>query len=218
MEEVNGKNGSNGDRATWRERERERAREEILEAAAHIFAQSGFDGSGMKEIAARAGISVGMLYNHFKGKEDIFRALLERYVDGMHDRGNGACAGIDSPLEQLRCRIRSAIEFYWENRNLVLIYLKMNPVRFELEASGWERITRGAVEDLMTEAMRRGELAEDDPKSLAALIIGATHRLLHIYVSEESEEKIHSIPAIIDRIVLKPLERGRPGRAEEENR
>jgi AcrR family transcriptional regulator len=215
MDEVN---GMNGERATWRERERERAREEILEAASHVFAQSGYDKSGMKEIAGRAGISVGMLYNHFRGKEDIFRALLDQYVKGMHERGNSNCAGIDPPLEQLRCRIRSAIEFYWENRNLVLIYIRMNPIKFEVEAAGWERITRGVVEDLLTEAMKRGDMADDDPKALGALVVGSIHRLLHVYVSEENEEEIHSIPDIIDRIVLKPLETGRPGRPEEENR
>ena len=207
MEEVNGSNGDNGDRSTWRERERERAREEILEAAAHLFAQSGYDGVGMKEIASRAGISVGMLYNHFEGKEDIFRALLERYVSGIHERGDGHCGGIDSPLEQIRCRIRSAIEFYWENRNLVLIYLKMNPLRLELETSGWERLTRDRTALLVAEAIKHGEIVEEDPKAVAALIIGSIHRLLFVYGNEGNEEAIHSIPDLIDRIVLKPLER-----------
>ena len=207
MEEVNGSNGANGDRSTWRERERERAREEILESAAHVFAQSGYDGSGMKEIAARAGISVGMLYNHFKGKEDIFQALLERYINGIHERGNSCCEEIDSPIEEIRCRIRSVIEFYWENRNLVLIYLKMNPVRLELETSGWERITRERTAVLITEAMKQGEMTEEDPQAIAALIIASIHRLLFVYVNEDKEESIHAIPDIIDRIILKPLEK-----------
>ena len=211
-------NGNDQERSTWRERERRRAREEILESASHIFAQSGYDKAGMKEIAARAGISVGMLYNHFEGKDDMFRALLERYVNGLHERGNSHCEGIESPLEQLRCRIRSAIEFYWENRNLVLIYLRMNPLRLEVAAAGWERMTRGVVADLVADAMKQGDLSDDDPKAIAALIIGSIHRLLYLYVNEESEESIHSIPDIIDRIVLKPLETRRPGTTEEEGR
>jgi len=211
-------NKNNEERSTWRERERRRAREEILEAASHIFAQSGYDKASMKEIAGRAGISVGMLYNHFKGKEDIFRALLEGYMNGLHERGNSRCAAIDPPLEQLRCRIRSAIEFYWENRNLVLIYLKMNPLRLEVEAAGWERMTRGVMADLLASAMKRGDLADDDPKALSALIIGAIHRLLYIYVNDENEEAINSVPDIIDRIVLKPLETGRSGATEEEGK
>ncbi|MCK4350875.1 MAG: TetR/AcrR family transcriptional regulator, partial [Candidatus Krumholzibacteria bacterium] len=209
----------NGERSTWRKRERRRAREEILEAASHIFAQSGYDKSSMKEIAGRAGISVGMLYNHFKGKEDIFRALLERYVNGLQERGDSNCSTSDPPLEQLRCRIRSAIEFYWENRNLVLIYLKMNPLKLEVEAAGWERTMRGVVADLLASAMEQGDLSDDDPKALAALIVGAIHRLLYIYVNEENEEAINSVPDIIDRIVLKPLRQGgRRSATEEEGR
>ena len=69
-------NGTNDEGSTWREREKERAREAILHAAADTFAQSGYENAGMKEIASRAGISVGMLYNYFKGKDEIYRELI----------------------------------------------------------------------------------------------------------------------------------------------
>ena len=207
---------NNGERSTWRERERQRAREEILHAAADTFAHSGYAGTSMKDIANRAGISVGMLYNYFKGKDEIFRELIEHYVTHLHEKANAACSPDDPPIDQILCRIRSAIEFYWENRSLAMMYLKENPLRLELVVKGWEEQSRNVIDRLLSNAMDRGELAHEDPKVLAALIVGSIHRLVYIFVNEGDEEALNSIPDIIDRIVLKPLETGRPSVTGEE--
>ena len=98
----------------------------------------------------------------------------------------------------------------------MLIYLKMSPLRLELETSGWERMTRDRTAALVTEAIKLGEIIEEDPTAVAALIIGSIHRLLFVYVNEGNEEAIRSIPDLIDRIVLKPLERS--GAAGEESK
>jgi AcrR family transcriptional regulator len=58
------------------------AREELLEAAAQVFAERGFQAASVDEIAARAGFSKGAVYWHFDGKDDLFFALLEERLDG----------------------------------------------------------------------------------------------------------------------------------------
>ena len=52
---------------------------EILDIADKLFAQKGFDGTSTNEILEAAGIARGTLYYHFKSKEDIMDALIERY-------------------------------------------------------------------------------------------------------------------------------------------
>jgi TetR/AcrR family transcriptional regulator len=208
-------NDAERERSTWRERERERAREEILHAAADAFARSGFEKTSMKEIAKSAGISVGMLYNHFRGKEEIFRELIEHYITHLHEKSDGACNPDDQPLVQLMCRIRSGIEFYWENRSLALMYIKGNPLRLELVLKGWEDKSRSVIAGLLSRAIERGDIAGEDPMVVAALIVGAIHRLVYTFILQENEEAINAIPDIIDRIILKPLE-ARQRRATEE--
>lgn len=51
----------------------------ILDAANRLFCQKGFHGTSTREVAEAAGVSLGNIYNHFKGKEELFAALLERY-------------------------------------------------------------------------------------------------------------------------------------------
>lgn len=51
---------------------------EILDAAEELFAQKGFDNTSTNDILEKAGIARGTLYYHFKSKEDIMDALIER--------------------------------------------------------------------------------------------------------------------------------------------
>ncbi|MDR0268046.1 TetR/AcrR family transcriptional regulator [Paenibacillus sp.] len=57
----------------------EERRNEILDAADELFGQKGFDGTSTNDILEKVGIARGTLYHHFKSKEDIMDALIERY-------------------------------------------------------------------------------------------------------------------------------------------
>ena len=52
-------------------------KERILEAALTLFAEKGYDGTSVEEIANAVGIRAPSLYKHYKGKEDILNALID---------------------------------------------------------------------------------------------------------------------------------------------
>lgn len=56
-----------------------RTRWGIIQAANQLFVKQGYHGTSMRQIAANAGISLGGIYNHFVGKEEIFITVLETY-------------------------------------------------------------------------------------------------------------------------------------------
>jgi AcrR family transcriptional regulator len=64
----------------------ESTRERILDVALELFTDQGFDGTSMREIAARLGISKPAIYYHFASKEEILMALHMR----LHDFGKAA--------------------------------------------------------------------------------------------------------------------------------
>lgn len=53
-----------------------RTREQLLDAAARIFAQKGYAGASVEEIAESAGYSIGALYSNFASKEQLFLELM----------------------------------------------------------------------------------------------------------------------------------------------
>jgi hypothetical protein len=60
---------------------------------------------------------------------------------------------------------------------------------------------------LFKDALDRGDIAKEDPYMLADVTIGAIHNLLHMMCESEREEEFNAVPDIIDRIILKPLEK-----------
>ncbi|HBF14243.1 MAG TPA: TetR/AcrR family transcriptional regulator [Clostridiales bacterium] len=58
----------------------------ILEAALELFAQNGYAGTSMSDIAARLGITKPALYKHFAGKHEILERIVERMRDMDYER------------------------------------------------------------------------------------------------------------------------------------
>ena len=52
-------------------------KEKILDAALTLFAENGYDGTSVEQIASIVGIKAPSLYKHFNGKEDILNALID---------------------------------------------------------------------------------------------------------------------------------------------
>jgi AcrR family transcriptional regulator len=71
---------ASGSEAAPRRRMTAQARREVIEAAATaLFAERGYQGASMDEIARRAGISPPIVYDHFASKQDLHRRLLEKH-------------------------------------------------------------------------------------------------------------------------------------------
>src|SRR3546814_5005037 len=59
-------------------RVREASIERILDAAEQLFAEYGYHGVTLKDVAARVGVSSTLIHYHFKGKESIYEAIWAR--------------------------------------------------------------------------------------------------------------------------------------------
>src|SRR5687768_7413604 len=53
-------------------------RDRLVEAAAAVFAERGYDGAGVQEIARRAGLTTGAIYGRFSGKAELLREAIAR--------------------------------------------------------------------------------------------------------------------------------------------
>ncbi|MCC2593624.1 TetR/AcrR family transcriptional regulator [Tessaracoccus sp. OS52] len=60
-------------------------REQLLAIARELFAHRGFEGTSVEEIAARAGVSKPVVYEHFGGKEGAYAVVVDREVRTLHD-------------------------------------------------------------------------------------------------------------------------------------
>jgi AcrR family transcriptional regulator len=58
-------------------------REQLLEIARTLFAERGFEGASIEEIATRAGVSKPIVYEHFGGKEGLYAVVVDREVQTL---------------------------------------------------------------------------------------------------------------------------------------
>ena len=91
-------------------RDAERTREQILQAAAREFADSGLGGARVDRIAAQAGVNVRMLYYYFSSKDDLFLAVLERAYEVIREAEKDLNLDEAQPVDA----VRRLIEFTWQ--------------------------------------------------------------------------------------------------------
>lgn len=79
-------------------KEAEERKNEILDVADELFGKKGFDGTSTNDILEKVGIARGTLYHHFKSKEEIMDALIERYSDRLLGAAQEVAANKNIPL------------------------------------------------------------------------------------------------------------------------
>ncbi len=88
-------------------------REVIERAAAEVFAERGYRGAAMDEIARRAGISAPVVYDHFASKQELHVRLLERHYAELREVWREYLAG-NEPVDQRMPRAFDAWFAYLE--------------------------------------------------------------------------------------------------------
>lgn len=116
----------------------EETRRQLLDAAREVFIEQGYDASGVTDVVARSGSSVGSVYHHFGGKAELYLALWERYVDRLADSAAAAVAAaradVDlSPHEQFEAGAMAYLAAVWEDREVMpVFYTGDGPPGFEM--------------------------------------------------------------------------------------
>src|ERR1700685_1196729 len=105
-------------------------RRRLLEAAEKIFARDGFEAARLEDIAALAGYTRGAFYANFQSKEDIFFALLERWVGQRVSEVNALIAQQETPAKLLRALREHYVQKTQDRRlSLMTLEFKMFAVR-----------------------------------------------------------------------------------------
>jgi AcrR family transcriptional regulator len=63
--------------------DKESAKSKILDTAKELFAEKGFDGARVDEIARRAGVNKALIYYYYKNKQALLDALIEQVKNGV---------------------------------------------------------------------------------------------------------------------------------------
>jgi len=106
---------------TSRERAKADRREVLLDAAARLFAERGFDRVSLEELGAAAGVSGPAVYRHFPGKQAVLGALLVGVSENLVAGGAEVVARVDDPAEALAAIVAFHVDFALANPDVIRV-------------------------------------------------------------------------------------------------
>jgi len=197
---------SRAERPSRAERRSER-RQQIIEAAAVLFAELGFAGCEMERVALQLGIAKGTLYLYFPGKQDLFFACVDLGMQQMQQAVNEAAETTGDPFEKIQRAIRAYLQFFDENSHYVELLIqeranfkdRKRPTYFEHRDAN-----RGPWRDLYVGLIDAGMLRNDIPvermlDTIGNLLYGTMFTNLFIERSVPLDEQYHAICEIVLR-------------------
>jgi AcrR family transcriptional regulator len=150
-------------------------KEEILDVATRLFAERGYEGTSMNDVAARVGMRKASLFYHFATKDALYEAVLDRLIDTLGAALRQAYEGVGTFAERLDAAA-----------DTTTVVLGTHPYAARLilrEVMDWGPVLRGKLLESATAVLEggaafvragqeAGELVEGDPKQLVMSSIG----------------------------------------------
>ena len=185
----------------------------VLKAALSLFARQGFRATTMRQIARRSGLSVGNLYHHFGGKEEIFGQLIDQYWQVLLDPELPLnkifnAARFPEDLEEMAAAIEQVVA---ENSaHILLIYIDVIEFKGKHIKAFYQQMAdrfAATYAERLAARQEAGELGEADP--LVAVML-ATRWFFYFFTVEkcfgvpmhfglDSHQAVHEFSKILRR-------------------
>ncbi|KQH81212.1 TetR family transcriptional regulator [Mycobacterium gordonae] len=185
-------------------------REALISAARRLWGLRGYAEVGTPEIATEAGVTRGAMYHQFSDKATLFRDVVEAVeLDVMTRMANlVASSGATTPADMIRASVDAWLEVSGDPEVRQLILLDAPAVL------GWaafrdvaQRYSLGMTEQLITEAIKAGQLARLPVRPLATVLIGALDEAaMAIATADDQQGARDEIRQVLHRLIDGMLE------------
>ncbi len=160
-------------------------REQILQAAAQVFARKGLATATITDIAAQAGVSHGLLYRHFASKEEVFAAVIDQSLANAERLAQSALAQPGTPWERI-CWITERIFPGTSLGNrpgyfMVVLHALTNedvPEHIRAQAAKQGNVIYNVIRQFISDGQEAGQVIVGDPDQLARCYLACIQGLV----------------------------------------
>jgi AcrR family transcriptional regulator len=122
----------------------------ILDAAREMFAQKGFSGTSIRDIATASGMSNPTIYYHYINKEGIILALIGEAYNTLVEELEGSLHGTEDPLTRFRLLLKAHLKVTRDLRSTVSIFNVTEHENLTPETLAYSRKVQRDIFDLYT--------------------------------------------------------------------
>jgi AcrR family transcriptional regulator len=163
-------------------------RRQLMDFAAHRFAENGYHPTSVAEIVQGLGVGKGVFYWYFNSKEELFVEILRDAQTDLRRRQQQAIGDETDAVKRIELGLRASMAWFEDHRDLVnLIQFAATEERF---APALLRGQEVAVEDLtrhIKDGIVEGTIRDLDPYVLSHALLGVTGQLARVFVLEKRE-------------------------------
>ena len=182
----------------------------IMKALATLLKAKDFHSITTAQIAAKAGVTEGLIYKYFKDKRDLLYEVLNDHFKSFLVGIDKSIKDESSSLARLSIIIRTTIESYAANRvfaRILLIEVRNNPDYFNCNAYSLVRIYAGTILEIIRQGQANGEIDEDvDPYVFRQVILGSIEHACLGQVLFGSKMDTNHVADRICRIIFKGVQ------------
>lgn len=155
----------------------------LTDVALRVFAERGYDGASMDDVARAAGITKASIYHHVSGKEALLERGLTRALDALFAILEEAPSRDGRPAERLRAIVRRVAETTLSHLPEVTVLFRVHGIsKIPRDALDRRRAFDRYVADLIVAGQRAGEVRADlDPRVASRLIFGMSNSIVEWY-------------------------------------
>ena len=103
-------------------------REQLLAVSRQLFAEKGFDGTSIEEIATRANVSKPVVYEHFGGKEGVYAVVVDREVETLTSALTSALEAGGHPKLLVERTALALLDYIEKNEDGFRVLVRDSPV------------------------------------------------------------------------------------------
>jgi AcrR family transcriptional regulator len=175
---------------------RETVQAAILDAAEELIARHGLHGAALVQIARRAGVAVGTLYNYFTDRDALIRGLFESRRATLRPRLLAAIdAGRELPFQsRLRRFVREVFEAFESHRNFLKVAIENEHARPSSSTTPQDLLA--GVCDIVSAGVREGAV-RPDAAELLPLVITAMIKSIGVHRIQAGDELVGDADAIV---------------------
>lgn len=192
-------------------KEADERKNEILDVAERLFATKGFDNTSTGDILNEIGIARGTLYYHFKSKEDILDAMIDRMTGRLVERAAEIIKKKEIPVWQRLTIMMRALNVNEPIGQEIMeqVHKPQNALMHQKMQSRLLAAVNPLVSSLIEEGMREGICQTEYPEEVAEMTLLYTNTVFDDLIEYSKEEKDRKIKAFIYNLErLLRMERG----------
>jgi TetR/AcrR family fatty acid metabolism transcriptional regulator len=184
-------------------------RESIIQAAIEVFSKKDFKTASISEIAQKAGVADGTIYQYFRNKEDLFFSIPIEKTNEFRSQLGLHLEGITGAFNKIRKFVWYFLHFFKTNPGygrILMLEMRVSKGFVKTETYGFLKQSVSQVMDILLEGQNEGVIRQDtDIYILRHLILGTLEHMVTRWLLKDERYDLLEHHQEVSRIVIDGL-------------